>query len=89
MAAGCYSQRDILEGRIFPVKIETNISFSINNPTMQTCTEPRKDKHSPPPKTWEQVELTLGVPFDEYKKNPVTVSPLSPHKPLLTEEKGI
>jgi hypothetical protein len=44
---------------------------------MQTCTEPRKDIHSPPPpappppKTWEQVELTLGVPFDEYKKNPV------------------
>lgn len=40
---------------------------------MQTCTEPRKDKHSPPPppKTWEQVEVTLGVPFDEYKKNPV------------------
>ena len=42
---------------------------------MQTCTEPRKDIHSPPPppppKTWQQVELTLGVPFDEYKKNPV------------------
>lgn len=40
---------------------------------MQTCAEPRKDKHSPPPppKKKEHVELTLGVPFSVYKKNPV------------------
>ena len=39
---------------------------------MQTCAEPRKDKHSPPPppKKKEHVELTLGVPFSVYKNNP-------------------